>query len=186
MYLSKLFLPFTKNFPSEATVEDIQEAYKKSWSLGLKCNALYRDGSKLSQPLNTNSDSEVLLNLFAYELYKTKFRKLSKTHVFKALKAIYKKCSGGFSVVALIADIGIVAFRDPNGIRPLAIGHKRGASRVTEIEKACPELNIKTLTLYAYSTENWQRPQKEVDFLLNFLSHTSCSLSPCGLITNDL
>ena len=71
---------------------------------------------------NTSSDSEALLNLFAFELYKTNFRRLTKNHVIKALKMVYDKCSGGFSVVALVSGIGIVAFRDPNGIRPLSMG----------------------------------------------------------------
>ncbi|MBI89320.1 MAG: amidophosphoribosyltransferase [Candidatus Marinimicrobia bacterium] len=73
---------------------------------------------------NTNSDSEVLLNLFAYELYKTNFRKLQNTHVFKALKGVYEKCQGGYAVTMLVAGIGLVAFRDPNGIRPLSLGSK--------------------------------------------------------------
>lgn len=49
----------TINLPNEATVEDIQSAYELSWKLGLKANALYRDGSKLSQPLNVKSDEEL-------------------------------------------------------------------------------------------------------------------------------
>ena len=44
---------------------------------------------------NTRSDSEVLLNLFAYELYKTNFRKLKEAHVFSALKNVFKRCEGG-------------------------------------------------------------------------------------------
>jgi ribonucleoside-diphosphate reductase alpha chain len=47
----------TINLPNEASVEDINKAYMLSWTLGLKANALYRDGSKLSQPLNTVSDA---------------------------------------------------------------------------------------------------------------------------------
>ncbi len=49
---------------------------------------------------------------------------------------------------------------------PRAFGHKRGASRVTEIVRICPDLNIKTLTLYAFSTENWQRAAHEVTSLM--------------------
>ncbi|MGN6627330.1 MAG: TSCPD domain-containing protein [Tepidisphaeraceae bacterium] len=48
----------TINLPNEATIDDIKEAYRLSWELGLKANALYRDGSKLSQPLNIKSDEE--------------------------------------------------------------------------------------------------------------------------------
>jgi ribonucleoside-diphosphate reductase alpha chain len=49
----------TINLPNEATVEDIKQSYHLSWKLGLKANALYRDGSKLSQPLNVKSDEEL-------------------------------------------------------------------------------------------------------------------------------
>ena len=49
----------TINLPNEATVEDIKTSYELSWKLGLKANALYRDGSKLSQPLNIKSDDEI-------------------------------------------------------------------------------------------------------------------------------
>jgi ribonucleoside-diphosphate reductase alpha chain len=49
----------TINLPNEATIQDIKQSYKLSWELGLKANALYRDGSKLSQPLNVKSDEEL-------------------------------------------------------------------------------------------------------------------------------
>ena len=50
--------------------------------------------------------------------------------------------------------------------RPRSFGHKKGASRVTEIVEACPDLGIKTLTLYAFSTENWNRAAHEVESLM--------------------
>src|SRR5204863_4423066 len=49
----------TINLPNEATVADIESSYELSWKLGLKANALYRDGSKLSQPLNVKSDEDL-------------------------------------------------------------------------------------------------------------------------------
>ena len=49
----------TINLPGNAGVEDIKDAYMQSWKLGVKANALYRDGSKLSQPLNTMSDEDI-------------------------------------------------------------------------------------------------------------------------------
>src|SRR5690606_14396237 len=49
----------TINLPNEANLEAIADAYRLSWELGLKANALYRDGSKLSQPLNIKSDEEI-------------------------------------------------------------------------------------------------------------------------------
>ena len=94
---------------------------------------------------NTNSDSEALMHLFAYELYKTNFRKLNTSHVFRALKSIYEKCSGGFSVVALISGIGIVAFRDPNGIRPLSLGTKNKSYMIASESSALTALDFKAV-----------------------------------------
>ena len=73
---------------------------------------------------NTESDSEVLLNLFAFELSKIQYRKLSKSHIFKALESVYRSISGGFAVVMIVAGIGIIAFRDRHGIRPVVLGKK--------------------------------------------------------------
>ena len=94
---------------------------------------------------NTNSDSEALMHLFAYELYKTNFRKLNTSHIFRALKSIYEKCSGGFSVVALISGIGIVAFRDPNGIRPLSLGTKNKSYMIASESSALTALDFETV-----------------------------------------
>ena len=94
---------------------------------------------------NTSSDSEALMHLFAYELYKTNFRKLNTSHVFRALKSIYEKCSGGFSVVALISGIGIVAFRDPNGVRPLSLGTKNKSYMVASESSALTALDFEAV-----------------------------------------
>ena len=94
---------------------------------------------------NTNSDSEVLMNLFAFELYKTNFRKLNKSHIIRGLKKVYKKCSGGFSVVSLVSGVGIVAFRDPNGIRPLSIGQKGDSFMVASENSALAALDFNFL-----------------------------------------
>ena len=50
--------------------------------------------------------------------------------------------------------------------RPRAFGHRKGASRVSDIVESCPDLGIKTLTIYAFSTENWNRAAHEVESLL--------------------
>jgi len=94
---------------------------------------------------NTSSDSEVLMNLFAFELYKTNFRKLNKSHIIRGLKKVYKKCSGGFSVVSLVSGVGIVAFRDPNGIRPLSIGQKGDSFMVASENSALAALDFNFL-----------------------------------------
>jgi len=74
--------------------------------------------------LSTDSDSEVLLNVLAHELQIRANGHPSAGQVFDAVEALHKRCSGGYAVVALIVGHGIVAFRDPNGIRPLVLGKR--------------------------------------------------------------
>ena len=94
---------------------------------------------------NTSSDSEVLLKLFAYELYKTNYRKVSNNHIFKALKNVFKRCSGGYAVIMLIAGVGIVAFRDPKGIRPLAIGSNKNSYMIASESSALTSMGYRVL-----------------------------------------
>lgn len=75
--------------------------------------------------LNTESDSEVLLNVFSLALRKQRPERLTPEHVFRAVKTVFKRCKGAYSAVSLIGGHGIVAFRDPHGIRPLQIGRRR-------------------------------------------------------------
>ncbi|VAW33008.1 Amidophosphoribosyltransferase [hydrothermal vent metagenome] len=74
--------------------------------------------------INTGSDSEVLLNVFAHELQKCNEPALKAPMIFDAITALNKRCIGGFAVVAMIPGHGIIGFRDPNGIRPLVLGRK--------------------------------------------------------------
>jgi amidophosphoribosyltransferase len=80
--------------------------------------------------LNTNSDSEVLLNVFAHELGKHSTNGLKPQQILDAVEALYKRCSGGYAVVAMIIGYGIVAFRDPHGIRPLVLGIRETAQGI--------------------------------------------------------
>ena len=77
--------------------------------------------------LNTTSDSEVLLNVFASELQRVGTARVTPADVFAALNAVYRRCRGGYAVVAMIIGHGILGFRDPNGIRPLVLGRARHA-----------------------------------------------------------
>ncbi len=76
--------------------------------------------------INTNSDSEVLLNIFAHELQTRVQGKqtVEPQDIFAAVEGVHRRCSGAYAVVALIVGRGIVAFRDPHGIRPAVIGKK--------------------------------------------------------------
>jgi amidophosphoribosyltransferase len=73
--------------------------------------------------INTNSDSEVLLNIFAHELQKSSSGvSLDENAVFSAVSAVHRRTKGAYAVIAQIASFGMVAFRDPYGIRPLCLG----------------------------------------------------------------
>ena len=73
---------------------------------------------------NTESDSEVLLNVFAHELQRSTNGKAPNTEdVFSAVTQVHQRIKGSYAVIAMIAGFGLVAFRDPFGIRPLCIGH---------------------------------------------------------------
>jgi len=75
--------------------------------------------------LNTNSDSEVLLNVLAHSIIEsTEKNVLTSDIIFEATTSVFKRCSGAYAVVSMIANFGLLAFRDPNGIRPLVIGIK--------------------------------------------------------------
>ena len=81
--------------------------------------------------VNTSSDSEVLLNVFAHALENLVLQTnnhLSDEIVFNAIQSVHQRVRGAYAVVAMIAGFGIVAFRDPFGIRPLALGKRKCAN----------------------------------------------------------
>ncbi|MCT6700070.1 amidophosphoribosyltransferase [Rheinheimera sp. 4Y26] len=81
--------------------------------------------------VNTSSDSEVLLNALAHELQGDSAMQLMPEAIFNAVANLHRKVRGGYAVVALIIGHGLVAFRDPHGIRPLVMG-KRETDKGTE------------------------------------------------------
>jgi amidophosphoribosyltransferase len=89
--------------------------------------------------LNTESDSEVLLNVLAHELEKTtRGLPLAPADVFAAVRGVHRRLRGSYAVVALIAGHGLLAFRDPFGIRPLCLG-RQGSTRVVASESVALE-----------------------------------------------
>ncbi len=75
--------------------------------------------------INTNSDSEVLLNVFAHELQRSSSGgSLDEDSLFAAVAAVHRRAKGAYAVIAQIASYGMVAFRDPHGIRPLCLGRQ--------------------------------------------------------------
>jgi amidophosphoribosyltransferase len=93
--------------------------------------------------VNTNSDSEVLLNVLALELERAaQHHRLDPHAIFRAVGGVHRRCRGAYAVVAMIAGCGLLAFRDPFGIRPLCIGRNEalgGTEHVVASESVAVE-----------------------------------------------
>ena len=75
--------------------------------------------------INTDSDSEVLLNVFAHELQQLGKLRLTVDDVFQAVAAVHRRCRGAYAAVVMISGFGILGFRDPHGIRPIVFGQRK-------------------------------------------------------------
>ena len=118
--------------------EFAQPMYVNSpYGISLAHNGNLTDAKQLSNELfhaemrhlQTDSDSEVLLNIFAHELAKQREIYPDAKNIFKAVSKTHIRCDGAYAVIALITGHGLIAFRDNNGIRPLSIGIRKGKTR---------------------------------------------------------
>ena len=102
------------------------------YGISLAHNGNLTNAEKLKQELfredlrqiNTDSDSEVLLNVLAHELQRFAKLHMEVEDIFNAVAKVHKRCRGAYAAVAMITGYGIVAFRDPFGIRPLVYGKR--------------------------------------------------------------
>ena len=93
----------------------------------INTDALRREMFELDRRnINTESDSEVLLNVFAHELQSQPA--LTPQAAINAVAGVHRRCKGGYAIVAAVLGLGLVAFRDPNGIRPLVLGKRETAN----------------------------------------------------------
>jgi amidophosphoribosyltransferase len=106
--------------------------------------------------INTESDSEVLLNVFAHELAEQ--RSLTPAAVFAAVAGVHRRARGGYAAVSVVLGLGLVAFRDPHGIRPLVLG-KRETESGTEYAVASESV---ALDLLGFTTLRDVRPGEGV------------------------
>ncbi|VAW89003.1 Amidophosphoribosyltransferase [hydrothermal vent metagenome] len=83
--------------------------------------------------INTGSDSEVLLNVFAHELQCQGKLSIDHNDIFEAVAGVHRRCNGGYAAVVIIPNYGIVGFRDPSGIRPAVFGQRKGKERTEYI-----------------------------------------------------
>jgi amidophosphoribosyltransferase len=131
--------------------------------------------------VNTNSDSEVLLNVLAHELQEAATNyKLDPATIFKAVSGVHRRVRGAYAVVAMIAGYGLVAFRDPYGIRPLVFGKADGPTG-TEYLVASESVALDTL---GFELERDVAPGEAIfiDLDGNFFSQEcvpGATLNPC-------
>jgi amidophosphoribosyltransferase len=94
--------------------------------------------------INTESDSEILLNIFAHELQSQGKLRIDQYDIFRAVAGVHRRCRGGYAAVAMIPGFGIFGFRDPNGIRPIVYG-QRETDEGTEYMVASESVALDTL-----------------------------------------
>ncbi|CDO91962.1 unnamed protein product [Kluyveromyces dobzhanskii CBS 2104] len=93
--------------------------------------------------INTDSDSELLLNIFAAELEKYNKYRVNNDDIFHALEGVYRLCRGGYACVGMVAGFAMVGFRDPNGIRPLLFGTRTNADGTKDYMLASESVVLK-------------------------------------------
>jgi len=122
------------------------------YGISLAHNGNLTNCNKLKQELfqedlrqiNTDSDSEVLLNVLAHELQQHAKLKMEVSDVFRAVSGVHRRCRGAYAAVAMITGHGVVAFRDPYGIRPLVYG-KRETPQGTDYMMASESVALDVL-----------------------------------------
>ncbi len=131
--------------------------------------------------VNTSSDSEVLLNVLAHELtLSAKGPRLDPESIFSAVAGVHRRAKGAYAIVAMIAGYGLLAFRDPHGIRPLIIG-KHESENGVEFMVASESVALDTL---GFTVMRDVAPGEAilVDLSGNFFSRQCAvnpSLNPC-------
>jgi amidophosphoribosyltransferase len=123
------------------------------YGIGLAHNGNLTNAAQLNEELfstdrrhvNTDSDSEVLLNIFAHELQNVGELVPSADDIFAAVAGVHQRCEGGYAAVAVIAGVGVVAFRDPAGIRPLVLGARERVGRSLEYMVASESVALDVL-----------------------------------------
>ena len=158
------------------------------YGISLAHNGNLTNANKLKQELfqedlrqiNTDSDSEILLNVLAHELQQYAKLDMDVDDVFKAVSGVHRRCKGAYAAVAMITGQGIVAFRDPHGIRPVVYG-KRETAQGTDYMAASESVALDAL---GYELIADVAPGEAVFITLDGQIHTrQCAenpvISPC-------
>ena len=130
--------------------------------------------------LITNSDSEVMLNVFAAELMLSPTPRPTEADVFRAVRKVHERCRGGYAVTVMVPSIGLVGFRDPHGIRPITFG-QRETPAGTELMMASESVALDVL---GFETVRDIAPGEAIIFRLDGTTSSQVcaedtSLNPC-------
>jgi amidophosphoribosyltransferase len=120
---------------SESSAEAQPFYVNSPYGISLAHNGNLTNANRLKQELfqedlrqiNTESDSEILLNVFAHELQQQGKLRMEVSDVFRAVAGVHRRCEGAYAAIAMITGYGILAFRDPCGIRPVVYGKRETA-----------------------------------------------------------
>ncbi len=134
--------------------------------------------------LNTDSDSELMLNVLAHELQQPNKSKLQADEVFGAVSKLHKRCIGAYACVSLISDHGLLGFRDPNGIRPLILGSRRIKIKGEEKNEYILASESSVLSVLGYSIVSDVEPGEAIYIDKNGVLHRrqcaeNTKLTPC-------
>jgi amidophosphoribosyltransferase len=126
--------------------------------------------------INTTSDSEILLNIFAQELHKQDCLHPDPDDIFNAVAGVHKRCRGAYAVVALIVGQGILAFRDPYGIRPVVYGRRE----TSDGDEYCVASESVALDGLGFKLERDLMPGEAIFIDMQGVAHTrQCAEHPC-------
>jgi len=114
--------------------------------------------------INTSSDSELLLNIFANNLQQTGKFRINEEDIFKAIGGLMAQAKGAYACVAMLAGFGIIAFRDPNGIRPLGMASRKAGTNNDYV------MASESVVADASGFTDWEDIKPGT-----YQSHTSCS-----------
>lgn len=168
-----------------SSVSEAQPFYVNSpYGLTLVHNGNLTNSDELKQKLftlarrhvNTNSDSEALLNIFAHHLDQSNDLDLSASDIFTAIKQTHQDIRGAYACVAMIIGFGMIAFRDPYGIRPLVLGKRVLENGFTEYAFASESVALDTIG-FEFMRDVNPGEAIYVDFNGNFYSE-QCAVSP--------
>ena len=173
-----------------SSVSEAQPFYVNSpYGIALAHNGNLTNTTKLEKELfnddkrhiNTNSDSEVLLNVFASELAKEPQKNICKGNIFNAITRVNSRIQGAYANIGMIANFGIFGFRDPKGIRPLILGKKHTSSGGVEYLLASESV---ALTALGYKIERDIKPGEAIVItekgeVFTKICATNPSYNPC-------